>query len=96
MKTMPTAFLITGLADSPMVELATEWGWSVEMKVQDDLIFVTPDEEVVRVTRSASRVSHLRSGSKIYLGPSHQECHGVEDLIIRIGSGDLAIAIPPG
>lgn len=88
MKTMPTAFLVTSLSDTDLVEEAViKWGWAVEKRVNSDLIFVTSTEEVVRATRSASQASHLRAGTKIYLGPGHVRCDGIDELIKRASSG---------
>lgn len=87
MKTMPTAFLLTGLDVVDLLMAASEWEWDLRKSVGDDLIFVTPDGEVVRTLNSATRASRLRRGVKIYLGPSHQETLGISGLILKISIG---------
>lgn len=96
MKTMPTAFLLTSLDDSLLVERAAEWGWTPARRAGKDIIFVTPADEVVRTTRSSSQASHLRRGTKIYLGPAYHACYGLEPLTDLIDSGFFTAATPPG
>jgi hypothetical protein len=96
MKTMPTAFLLTGLSPSALVEQATAWGWEAITSIGEDIIFETATGDVIRSTRSASQVSHLKVGARILLGPSHQECDGLEDLALKIRLGEFrAYSYPP-
>lgn len=87
MHSMPTAFLLTSLAELTLMRSAPNWGWTFERKVADDLIFLTTDCEIVRTLRSAFRASCLPYGAKIYLGPSHQECPGLQELVLRVTVG---------
>lgn len=95
MKTMPTAFLVTSLAASPLVEEADSWGWSVECAIGGDIIFITPTGEVVRATKSASRASRLRVGTKVYLGPAHEACEGIQDLVVKASWGAFEMRMQP-
>ncbi len=81
MNSMPTAFLLTAMSDSPLVEVAQKWGWQPWRRAAGDLVFVADNGEIVRVMRSARRAANLRPGTRIYLGPLHHECEGTVRLI---------------